>query len=62
MDGSMRINNNLGSQGMTIMYDNNQSEDYYEDNDDMNNDEEEFIKVADSNQSYSILPVNQVKP
>jgi hypothetical protein len=46
----MRVNNNLGSQGMTIMYDNNQSDDYYEDNDDMNNnDEEEFMKVGDSN-------------
>ena len=48
---------------MIIHYDQNHSEDYYgEDHDDMNGlEEEEFMKVENSNQSYSILPANNLK-
>ncbi|CDW74649.1 UNKNOWN [Stylonychia lemnae] len=62
MSGTQQHLNDLGSQGMTIQYDNNQSEDYYEDNEDFNAaEEEEFMKIQDSNQSYSILPANNLK-
>eukprot|EP00347_Sterkiella_histriomuscorum_P005050 403358092 len=63
MSGTQQFKQALGSQGMTIQYyENNQSEDYFEDNEDINaGEEEEFMKVGNSNQSYSILPVNNLK-
>jgi hypothetical protein len=53
----------LGSRGQTINYSNNQDDfDDHEEFDDFNdNDEEEFMKIEDSNRSYQILPLNNLK-